>query len=124
MPVTASQRIHRILRRLSSFSPEVGDSHLQPIPEARSLLGGIFDLASGELSVVLLESGAQFESNGEWHYVPYSDIAVSFPPKGMTRAGLQVHTPSASFEVLPGSNDLWEVGRFLMRCASDAAGAA
>jgi hypothetical protein len=60
--------------------------------------------------------------NSGWIFVPYADIDVDFPEKSKADGALSVLTPVGQFDLLRGRPDLWEMGRFFMRCAEDAKG--
>ena len=45
---------------------------------------------------------------------------VLFPAKAGPDGALIFQTPRGSFRLLGGSSELWELGRFFTRCASDA----
>jgi hypothetical protein len=81
-------------------------------------LGGIW---GGKLESILTSRGAYFRAGAAWQFVAYADIKdVSFPEKSDPAGALRVGGVSGSFELLAGRSDLWDVGRFFMRCAEDA----
>jgi hypothetical protein len=82
------------------------------------LLGGIW---SSQLESILTTQGAYFHVNSRWRFVAYADIQdVSFPEKSDPTGALRICTPGGNFDMLAGRPELWDVGRFFMRCAKDA----
>jgi hypothetical protein len=121
MRVTPPSRASRILRKLRSFD---GGGSKAPSPIGNVGGGVIGRLTSSSGSIVhLFEEGAQFEVAGTWRFVAYADISVRFPPKEPRGGPLTLGTPYGEVELLAGSQDAWEAGRFFMRCAEDASAA-
>jgi hypothetical protein len=116
--ITSSSSAFQILQGLPSFSaPGVvpGDVPLEPA----DTLVGVLNVA-GKASIVLLDVGAYIAMEDDWHFSPYAAIEVNFPPKDVEGAPLVLVTPHGSAQVLAGTADAWEVGRFFARCAEDA----
>jgi len=81
-------------------------------------LGAIW---SNRLESILTNRGAYLRAASGWKFVAYSEInEVTFPEKTDPRGSLTLHTSDGSFQLLKGNKELWEVGRFFMRCAGDA----
>jgi hypothetical protein len=108
----------RILHGLASFqSPGLvpGDVPLEPTD---TLLGV---LAVGKhTAAVLLDCGAYLRIGDDWQLVLYGAIEARLPPQESSAAPLALITPVGTAEILSGTADLWEVGRFFMTCAEDA----
>jgi len=111
--VPPKQRAHRILRRLKCFRSEAqppADLELRPNDP---LIG-----AFGE-HAFLSETGAYLSIGAGWQFTEYRDIAVAYPSKSNRGAPLVLRTPNGLAALLPGDPELWEVGRFFMRCRED-----
>ena len=81
-------------------------------------LGGIW---GRRLESILTDRGAYFPATSGWKFVAYSDVEdVVFPDKADTNGSLTLRTAQGSFDLLSGRSELWDVGRFFMRCAGDA----
>jgi hypothetical protein len=82
------------------------------------LLGGIW---GSKLESILTSQGAYFRMGSGWRFVAYADIEdVLFPEKSDPTGALRIRTSGGNVEMLAGRPELWEVGRFFMRCAEDA----
>jgi hypothetical protein len=118
MRTLPSSRVAHILQGLQSFrAPGVvpGDVPLEPTD---TLLGVL--ALGGRTAAVLLDRGAYLQFGEDWNLVPYGDISVGFPPKQIPIAPLTLTAPQGNVDILPGTSDVWDVGRFFMRCAEDA----
>jgi len=81
-------------------------------------LGGIW---GSKLESILTDRGAYFRVASVWRFVAYSEIEeVGFPEKSDPDGSLTLRTPLGNIELLLGRSELWDVGRFFMRCADDA----
>ena len=96
----------------------------QPLPKGVDLspgeecLGGIW---GSRLESILTDRGAYFLRPSGWAFVAYRDVEeVVFPDKSDPDSALMLCTPLGSIELLAGRSELWEVGRFFMRCREDA----
>jgi len=117
MRITSSSRALRILQGLASFrSPGLvpGDVPLEPTD---TLLGVL--AVDKHTAAVLLDRGAYLRIGDDWQLVPYGAIEVRLPPRESPAAALALITPGGTAEILSGTSDLWEVGRFFMMCAED-----
>jgi hypothetical protein len=78
--------------------------------------------ATEEPECVLTDSGVFIFDAIAWRFVEYREITLSFPfhDKRDPAGALTLHTPLGAFALLRGSPDLWEAGRYFMRCAEDA----
>jgi hypothetical protein len=118
MRITSSSQVIRILHGLSSFqSPGAvpGDVPLEPTDTLLGVLG-----VGKAAAVVLLDCGAYLRVGDEWQLVPYGDIEVRIPARDAPAAPLELITPVGTAEILSGTSDVWEVGRFFTRCAEEA----
>ena len=70
-------------------------------------------------SNILSETGAYLSIGAGWQFTEYRDIAVAYPSKSNRGAPLVLRTPNGLAALLPGDPELWEVGRFFMRCRED-----
>jgi hypothetical protein len=120
---STSQRVHRILNGSACFISE-SLRFVRPLPKdvtlstGEELLGAIW---GNKLESIVTSHGAYFRIGSGWRFAPYSDIEeVSFPEKSDSTGALCVHTVQGNFELLAGRPELWDVGRFFMRCAQDA----
>jgi|SRR5687767_2701755 len=112
-PVPPMQRAHRILRRLKCFQADPPcPAGLELKPHER-LIGAISNQA------FLTESGAYLLIGDRLAFSEYGNITVAFPPKSDPSAALVIRTPGGTTTLLPGDRELWEVGRFFMRCRED-----
>lgn len=121
MRTAVSSRATSILQGLQSFrAPGVvpGDVPLEPTD---TLLGVL--ALNGQTAAVLLDRGAYLRIGEDWCLVLYGAIVVKFPPKEPPIAPLTLVTPQGNIDMLPGTSEVWEVGRFFMRCAEDASAA-
>lgn len=121
MRIPVSSRVTHILQGLQSFrAPGVvpGDVPLEPTD---TLLGVL--ALDGHTAAVLLDRGAYLHLGDDWCLVPYGAIEARLPPKELTVAPLTLVTPQGSVNMLSGTSEVWDVGRFFMRCAEDASGA-
>ena len=72
---------------------------------------------------MLTDRGAFLRSRSGWHFVPYGEVEdVCFPEKTDPDGSLTLRTSVGSFQMLRRCPELWDAGRFFMRCASDAKG--
>lgn len=123
MIVTPKQRIHRILKGSNCFlSPALCfERSLQKnvvLSPGEECLGAIW---GSRLESILTDRGAYFRVDSNWRFVAYDDIAdVNYPEKSDPDGSLTLLTSRGSFDLLRGRPELWEVGRFFMRCAADA----
>ena len=121
--VPPAQRVHRILKGSPLFiSPAFRFG--RPLPKdvvlstSEELLGGIW---GSKLESILTSQGAYFHMGFGWRFVAYADIeGVSFPEKSDPIGALRICTRGGNFDILAGRPELWDVGRFFMRCAEDA----
>jgi hypothetical protein len=121
MRILSSSGVVRILQGLQSFrAPGVvpGDVPLEPTD---TLLGVL--AFGGRTAAVLLDRGVYLQIGEDWCLVPYGAIDVRFPLKEIPIPPLTLITPQGNVEILSGTSDVWEVGRFFMRCAEDASAA-
>ena len=112
-PILASQRAHRILRRLRCFQPAAELPSELASAADDSVIGAIEDRA------YLTERGVYLPIGASWLFTAYEDVVVSFPAKSNRTAPLVLRTPSGIAPLLPGNGELWSVGRFFMRCRED-----
>jgi len=121
--VPPKQRVHRILKGSNCFlSPALcverslqQDVFLSPGEE---FLGAIW---GSRLESILTDRGAFFRVGSSWRFVAYGDVEdITFPTKSDPDGSLTLRTSIGSIDLLRGSPELWEVGRFFMRCAADA----
>jgi hypothetical protein len=125
MPATVppAHRVHRILKGSPGFiSSALRFGRSLPkdvvLSAGEELLGGIW---SSKLESILTSHGAYFRSSSGWRFVAYRDIEdVLFPEKSDPAGALRVCTASGNFDMLGGRPELWDVGRFFMRCLEDA----
>jgi hypothetical protein len=113
-----SSRVSHILQGLRSFcAPGVvpGDVPLEPT----DTLLGVLALDS-HTAAILLDRGAYLRIGEDWCLVPYGAIEVRFPPKDVPMAPLTLVTSMGNIDILAGTPDALEAGRFFMRCAEDA----
>ena len=69
----------------------------------------------------MTDRGAYFRVPSGWGFVAYGEIEdVCFPDKSDPDGSLTLRSPLGSIELLSGRPELWEVGRFFMRCREDA----
>ena len=118
MRISPRSRAHRILRGLSSYQADARAPdavQLRPDEQVLGILGG-----RSTPQAVLTDLGGHFYSGGDWSFTSYGDIEVQFPPKEWPGAPLTLITPRGRFTILGGTRDIWEVGRYFVRCASDA----
>jgi hypothetical protein len=121
MRTAVSSRVTGILQGLQAFrAPGVvpGDVPLEPTD---TLLGVL--ALDGHAAAVLLDRGTYLRIGEDWCLVPYGAIVVKFPPKELPIAPLTLVTPLGNIDLFPGTSEVWEVGRFFMRCAEDAGAA-
>ena len=121
MRTSVSSRVTSILQGLQSFrSPGVvpGDVPLEPTD---TLLGVL--ALEGRAAAVLLDRGVFLRIGEDWDLVPYGTISVRVPPKELPIAPLTLVTPQGDINILAGTSEVWEVGKFFMRCAEDASAA-
>ena len=121
MRTAVSSRVTNILQGLQSFrAPGVvpGDVPLEPTD---TLLGVL--ALDGHTDAVLLDRGTYLRIGEDWCLVPYGAIVVRLPPKELPIAPLTLVTPQGNIDILSGTSEVWEVGRFFMRCAEDASAA-
>jgi hypothetical protein len=115
------QRVLRILRKLACFRCDV------PLPQGIALAPGeeclgCISAAERSIESLLTTKGSFFRDASSWSFVPYAEIDVEFPEKSDIDGALTVRTPTGTFDLLRGRSDLWQAGRFFMRCAADAKG--
>jgi len=117
--VPPTQRAHRILRKLGCFtaSPRLPDGLALNIGD--QLIGGIVSSSSTDPAALLSGTGAYLHIGAAWHFVQYGDISISFPEKSKRDAPLVLRTPIGSTALLEGNRELWEVGRYFLRCRGD-----
>jgi hypothetical protein len=121
--VRPKERVHRILKGLRCFwSPVLrhGESPPQGVAfsPGEECLGGIW---GSTLESILTDCGAYFVRPSGWAFVAYGDIEeVVFPDKSDPDGSLTLRTPIGDVELLAGRSELWDVGRFFMRCREDA----
>jgi len=121
MPIPASSRIVRTLQGLQSFSAPGAVPGDVPLEPTDTLLGVL--AREGRTAAVLLDRGVYLQIGEDWCLVPYEAVDVRFPPKEIPIAPLTLVTPRGNVEILSGTSDVWEIGRFFMRCAEDASAA-
>jgi len=115
--IPPKQRFHRILRRLACYRSELpSDLALEPSEAHLGVLCGL----DGSAECFLTDQGVYFHVDRRWARVAYRDIEVLFPAKTNSKGALTLRAPVGSLSPLRGSRELWEVGRFFMRCAEDA----
>jgi RimJ/RimL family protein N-acetyltransferase len=106
------------LHELQSFrAPGVvpGDVPLEP---SDTLLGVLAH--GGRADAVLLDRGAYLRIGEDWCLVPYSAIEARLPPKELPIAPLTLVTPQGNINILAGTSDVWDVGRFFQKCAEES----
>jgi len=121
--VPPKQRVHRILRGLRCYlSPALRLG--RPFPKGVTLspdeefLGAIW---GSRLESLLTDRGAFLRSRSGWRFVPYGEVEdICFPEKTDPDGSLTLRTSVGSFQMLRRCPELWDAGRFFMRCASDA----
>jgi hypothetical protein len=121
MRILPSSRVIRILQGLQSFRAPGVVPGAVPLEPTDTLLGVLAH--EGRTAAVLLDRGAYLQIGEDWCLVPYGAIDVRLPPKEIPIAPLILIAPQGNFEILSGTSDVWEVGRFFMRCAEDASAA-
>lgn len=118
MRTAVSSRVTQMLQGLQCFrAPGVvpGDVPLEPT----DTLLGVLSI-DGRAHAVLLDRGAYLRVGEDWCLVPYGGIDAKPPPKELPIAPLTLVTPLGHINILSGTSEVWEVGRFFMRCAEDA----
>lgn len=122
-PVPAKQRVHRILKGLRCYlSPALRFGRTFPkgvaLAPGDEFLGVIWP---GKLECILTNRGAFLRSKSGWRFVAYCEVEeVCFPEKSDPDGSLTLQTTVGAFQLLRRSPELWETGRFFMRCADDA----
>lgn len=113
-----SSRVAQFLKELQSFrAPGVvpGDVPLEP---SDTLLGVLAH--GGRADAVLLDRGAYLRIGEDWCLVPYTAIEARLPPKELPIAPLTLVTPQGNINILAGTSDVWDVGRFFQKCAEES----
>lgn len=116
---TLSSRVKGILQELQAFSATgrvPGDVPLEPTD---TLLGVL--ALNGHTAAVLLDRGVFLRIGEDWGLVPYGAIVAQLPPREIPIPPLTLVTPLGNIDMLAGTSEVWEVGRFFMGCAEDAA---
>ena len=120
--VPPKQRVHRILGTSPCFRAKPALPEGVVLSPGEECLGGISS-GGDSLESLLTDRGVYLRVASGWNFVSYDDIDdVSFPEKSDPKGTLTLRTTGGRFDLLRGSPDLWEAGRFFMRCAEDAKG--
>jgi hypothetical protein len=88
-----------------------------PLEPTDTLLGVL--AFNGRTAAVLLDRGAYLRIEEDWCLVPYGAIVARIPPKELPIAPLTLVTPQGNIDILSGTSEVWNVGRFFTRCAED-----
>jgi hypothetical protein len=119
MLITPESRAHRILKRLTSFHAQLETPPGLLLKRGENLIGFLCSDVAAPCAV-LTDQGAHLLEGQSWRFFRYEEIDVQFPNKRTPGAPLTLRTPEGTFSLLPGNSDVWEIGRYFMRCAEDS----
>ncbi len=119
MRITPSSDVFRALQGLKIFSSPGAVPGAVPLEPADTLLGVL--ACNGSTAAVLLDLGAYLKFEDEWYLVPYDQIEVQLPATEVPPAPLVLTIPQGRIEILAGTPEAREAGRFFVRCAEKPA---